>query len=703
MVNEPHVRWYTATNQANEDVLIQEYLLPDTEFHPTEIQHRQKAFERLVNLNSHSLNGPGEGRDFRLLRLVEAFSPSSEGTAQCYLVAKPLTGISLKQHLNQHGYFKSTDIREVLRQVLQTLQFLHSGCRIQFSVSQTERGIPHGNLSLDSLFIRQTDLVGVNSDRQFFIHVTDLMLWRHLFYPHSSPKFRAIAQTADNLGSTIDDLRDLGRIGFELAGCAIAPNTNDIIGLLDESAQEKLKDEHLYHFLCRLIGEETPFKTAGEALQTLWELPKESPTLSQEFRTFEKNGLSQRFALLGLPIAACVLLLTGAIALLWLRNSSTGFIVSDISAPSQTQLPPEKLYIAKVLPPERLINYQVESDGALFSAMFRTLVHPDPDLQAQSLLLENSRTSLPLMDEIERRHPQFQWFASSQPRFYPRLKVLRFVEESPRNVGFIRNPGTLENIEVHPIAYDGLTVLVPFRDVHNQSENVPKKLEGYISIEDLRTIYTSDDLDTVELREFPVHLYFPNESNDTNRDAIQLFKELVLKSNEDAIRKFDALQEQAQERDRELIRENGLNKNLYETMFFSHEASNQSDESISIGFDLLSRSFGQCTVYPLAIGANVQSGVQSTYTSTGAIQPDVDLCGIKGSYFVQLPDDYPLRYELALVYQQDSSDGEALKNIFLTQEAQYLMSEVGLVPIVPMQELWSFMWGQTFSEDANNN
>ena len=62
------------------------------------------------------------------------------------------------------------------------------------------------------------------------------------------------------------------------------------------------------------------------------------------------------------------------------------------------------------------------------------------------------------------------------------------------------------------------------------------------------------------------------------------------------------------------------------------------------------------------------------------IQSDVDLCGVKGSYYISLSEEYPLRYELALVYQQDSEIGEAVEDIFLTQEAQYLISEVGLAP-----------------------
>ena len=123
---------------------------------------------------------------------------------------------------------------------------------------------------------------------------------------------------------------------------------------------------------------------------------------------------------------------------------------------------------------------------------------------------------------------------------------------------------------------------------------MPDRLDGYISLEELRELYTSDDLDSAKLRGIPVQLYFPNvsnlsnESGWTNQDTIQLFQEKVLENDED-LEKFRALWEQAIERDQKLIGEDNNNKlkdNLYEKIFFAYETSEESvdtNDSISIG------------------------------------------------------------------------------------------------------------------------
>ena len=298
-------------------------------------------------------------------------------TARCYLVAKPLSGISLRSHLQRHGNFQANEICEALRQVLQTLQFLHTVCRVQFSTTHMERGIPHGNLTLDSLFIRQTDLVGVSRDRQFFIHVADLLLWEHLIYPPSSPKFHEmLANSSQDLGDPSDDLKDLGRVGFQLAGCTIDADTDEIIGLHEGQARQILNNDFLYHFLCRLIGEETPLRSADEALQALRNLSETPSTTSQalsESAEEDKARRARRFTRWGLPIAALALVSMGAISW-WMFRKSPGDSPSIISLPisEPDPKPPEELYIREVFVPSGDVQYQVEKGGAWQVAMFRT-------------------------------------------------------------------------------------------------------------------------------------------------------------------------------------------------------------------------------------------------------------------------------------------------------------------------------------------
>lgn len=706
MRHDPWVRWYHATNQAEETVIIQEYLLPNTEFHPRDIQARQQAFVQLVNFNIDPLNGPGEGRDFRILKLIEAFStPTRDETALCYLVAKPLPGIPLRHYLEHHGNLRSSDIREALRQVLQSLQFLHTGCRIKFSSTYMERGIPHGNLSLDSLFIRQTDLVGVNSDRQFFVHLSDLLLWEHLIYPPASPKFHgAIAQSADDIADKLDDLRDLGRIGFQLAGCTLDPDKNDIVELRDGQAQAMLNDEPLYHFLCRLIGQETPIKTADHALETLRNLPQASLVPPQVLPQPADETRSRHLTPWGLPLAVLVLCLLGTAAWLGMRKPAS---VVEIPLPAPDSKANDDLYLTAAPVPKRPLQYQIESGGVWQDVMWSKLLHSDSSAQSDLWVAEKSHDLIPLIAEIKRRQPQLKWSSSTQSRFQTAENVLKFVRQSPQNVGLIRvseisdsdlNKNRYAGLEKQTIAYDGLAILVPFRDFYNASSNVPGQLEGSISLSEIKQLYTSDDLDDVKLRgDISVELHFPNEADLTNQDTIRLFKEKVLGGDQDLIDKFNQLRRQAIVRDRTLVRKHNLKNNLYEKMLYTYEKVEDPANKISIGFDRLSRSLGQCSVYPLAIRNSLQSNVQPlVQVDNQPIQTDADLCDIRSSYYVSLPERYPLRYELALIYQQGSETGKAFGEMLSTQEAQYLLGEVGLVPAtVSREELWSFMWGET--------
>jgi len=500
------------------------------------------------------------------------------------------------------------------------------------------------------------------------------------------------------LGSTSDDLQDLGRIGFQLAGHAVNPDTGEILGLRTDRIRQTFSDQPLYHVLCRLVQEETPFKTADEALQALRDLPTMAPTESQTLGESAREGSAWRspwLARWGLPMAALVLLLMGAGAWLFLREPNASITLSP-----EEEIADEARYLSAIPVTSAPIQYRVETGGAWQAAMFRTMLNPVADAQTSVSELGEGYTPLPLMDEIEERHPSLRWLRSDQSRFRSRQGVLRFVEQSPRNIGLVRLPESLPaDLTSQPIAYDGLTVLVPFRDAYNVTGNVPERLDGYISLEELRELYTSEDLNAAELRGIPVQLYFPDESEPINRDTIQLFKEQVLDNDPDLIRRFEVLQQQASERDRTLTREYDLKSNLYEKMFFAYENSDDADGRISIGFDRLSRAHGQCSVYPLAIGNDAASSAQPLMQVTDQpMQTNIDLCGVKGLYYVNLPEDYPLRYELALVYQQGSEAGEAVGKILSTQEAQYLISEAGLVPTVPMQELWSFVWSQERDE-----
>ena len=712
------VRWYFATNQADEPVIIQEYVLPNTEFSSAAIEERQTAFVQLINLNINVLNGPGEGRDFRLLKLIEAFSPTVQyETAYCYLVAKPLPGIPLQEHLHHHGYWNSGDIREALRQVLQSLQFLHTSCRIKFSNTHMERGIPHGNLSLDSLFIRQSDLAGVNSDRRFFIHITDLLLWEHVIYPPVSPKFHSkISESSDDVADKLDDLKDLGRIGFQLAGCTVDSDQNDIVELRNGQAQTLVKDDLLYHFLCRLMGKENPIKTVDDAIEILRKLPETSSSSDSQIssESLDKTPPRNLTTPWGLPAVVLALILMGATAWLFLRNRPVS--VSTTSTTPQNSKTNDQnngqLYLASASVPQQAIRYQIESGGVWQDAMWsQLLISSANQVRGEIQSSNNSDKLIPFIAELKRRQPQLRWARSKESRFQSVRTILRFVRQSPQNVGFVRvseiqedaaNSKKYDGLESQTLAYDGLAILVPFRDSHNVFSNVPEQLGGAISIDELKQLYTSDSLDNIKLRnKFSVQLHFPDESELVNQDTIRLFKEQILGNDDSLIRKFDHLQRDAAERDEELIDkynlnkndENNLNNNLYEKMLYTYEKDSETDNEVIIGFDRLSRYFGQCSVYPLALSDGGQPVQPLVQINGEPIKADVDLCDVSNNFYVDLPERYPLRYKLALVYQEDSKAGRVFWKMLSTQEVSYLLSEVGLVPANTSREgLWSFIW-----------
>ncbi|MEO8891898.1 MAG: phosphate ABC transporter substrate-binding protein, partial [Coleofasciculaceae cyanobacterium] len=108
-----------------------------------------------------------------------------------------------------------------------------------------------------------------------------------------------------------------------------------------------------------------------------------------------------------------------------------------------------------------------------------------------------------------------------------------------------------------------------------------------------------------------------------------------------------------------------------------------------IGFGPLSKVFGQCSVYPLAIVDDNNSPVSPLIQDNGnPIDPATDLCDKKGSYRPNIEvfktRRYPLAYPLAVIYPRDNSRvpiGKKFAEILKTEESQRLLSKTGLVPL----------------------
>ncbi|MEM9213263.1 MAG: hypothetical protein AAGD25_02855 [Cyanobacteria bacterium P01_F01_bin.150] len=712
------VRWYGARNQSDDAVIIQEYILRQSDFSREEIEARQRAFERLISLNIAAINGPGEGRDFRIVRLVEAFAPrikrGSDEAGRCYLVVKPLPAVSLKDYLAQRGSLPSPQIREVLKQLLQTLRFLQTACRITFSETQSTVGIPHGNLNLDTLFIRHSPLAGANSDRQFFIHVTDLTLWEHLIYPEAPRHHERVAQSSSDLGSVEEDLAALGRIGFQLAGGTVDPHTQEVIGLHDKHLWRHL-DASLYDHLCCLIGERTPFKSAESALKSLLNPPASplSSTQSTSDHDDESPGVMTGTTDDGDSQPSStgesflrqwwkLLLLLGLLGLGAIALSFCGR--QPLSPKDATELPLEETKdnsLAAIGPLPTELQYHTEESGA-----WRTVLDGRAIAGERKALSERQKqriTPTPLLDEIAYRNG-FTWTQNS-PSFQPRHRIINFIQDQDEHIGFLRDGEDLAdnpNIDTQTIAHDGLAILVPFTDAYNGG-NAPEFFNGQISIEQLRKLYTRSSLDEVVWNGEKIDLYFP-PYGEQGEEAVLIFKEKVLENNPELEALFDKLRIAANERDiKQLIskRKNdfNINNNFYELMLDNYTK----ERRLAIGFDRFSEAFGQCSTYPLAVGSSSGAKHQPLrLNNDDKINPKTDLCGMKGSYYTHLSENYPLRYDLVVAYKSGSEAGAQAVDVFHTLEAQYLIGEMGLMPVTERSKIYDVVWRQKKEEDKKS-
>lgn len=112
----------------------------------------------------------------------------------------------------------------------------------------------------------------------------------------------------------------------------------------------------------------------------------------------------------------------------------------------------------------------------------------------------------------------------------------------------------------------------------------------------------------------------------------------------------------------------------------------------AIAFAPLSKVFGQCSVYPLALVEGEKDPVHAlVQDNSQPVNPTTDLCKDKGSYFPNLQvlktGSYPLGYPLAVVYPRDNSRppvGAKFAEMLQTQEGQQLLSKTGVVPLQPL-------------------
>lgn len=232
-----------------------------------------------------------------------------------------------------------------------------------------------------------------------------------------------------------------------------------------------------------------------------------------------------------------------------------------------------------------------------------------------------------------------------------------------------------EGLIQQTIAYDGLLVYVPAY----KSQNLPNALQGKISLAQLQQIFTGQLTNWKQLGsdfpDLPIKPYRPMEP-----EALRLFQQKVLGNDPSLIAQFSKIEQ----------------RSTFNTLrsIAVGEKQAQKTEAGSISFGLLTQTWDQCKIYPLAIAQEnldpVQPLLKETTNSTmQPISPSDNLCLEKKPLLNILAfhtATYPLSTPLIIAYPKDNNlpgnvSGPLFANFLKTQDGQYLLQQAGLVPL----------------------
>jgi serine/threonine protein kinase len=604
------------------------------------------------------------------------------------LVAHPIPDAeTLSTYVEHQGAMSPEQVRQVLLQILQSLRYLHSTYQVRWLENKSKRGLVHGNLNLDSLWLRWDQLAAGRRDRQFFVYLSRFAFWEHLCWPADGDyPIHKIAADPQDLGSVTQDLADLGRLSFILlTGKAPNPLTGKMRHPQREEDWPKTPEAlALRPFIWRLMGygPESQFKSADVALSVLQNsptsVPLPVPTSTSKSEAQESSGAppTSKWFWLGLGTTGAVSLLA-IFGLLNLINSPES---NDNGSPSC-----ENCLVSGIFSQgSHKLAYDIEPNSSWASAFFHYIAEPGLPTNAasssplQSLLADRANIKLEQQSALRTTNTSLiNRVQSNQLHFALMQAVDDEIEEMEAGVA------------AEVVAYDGIVPFVVFSDA-NREESIPKLLSGEISLKQLGDLFAGR---TTTIEEKPVRLYFPEDDATADRLRTQL-KEHNLLSEADAAN-FNRLRQE----DNERRASTDGRDNIYERMLVDFEAQQENTE-IGIGFDRLSRLIGQCSVYPLAVQHEGRRNSVLIQSDGKPISPETDLCGDKGAYwansYIFSNGRYPLGYGLSVVYPTCADDticqGKTFATMLKTDEGQFLLSQVGLVPMQPVRHLRRVLW-----------
>lgn len=628
-------RVYAATQtETKQAIALKEYIFPDQYFNSTDRYRQKDTFKRLSGLTL----ADGRSQDARFLCPIETIADPT--TERCYLIFDDRYHFpTLKAYLSETGAMPAKLVQQILNQILQTLELLHVQ-RFRLPAGQLQAGMAHGNLRLDTIRVaQQDDSLGLipptsHASPTLFLYLSDLALWEDLSVP---PFIKLPPRTVAS------DLVAVGQIGFYL----LLGGQFDAAGKpFDPGSPEHWMNVEpaFKHWLLRSLEIESPFESAAIARQALLDLASEQQIAkaSAQLAPEPKDRMPK-----------WVLPLLGLVGVMALGVMAWRFLPKAESAATQSPEAPAPCCINAVSIPQGQFKYTAVKNGTW------SYVLQQPDLIEQGQTLEAK-------------------LKAAQPKLQLALELSDSIDQAvqkvqARTVDFAiapLPPNQSADLEYQAIAYDGLAVVVAFSYVERQ-QGLPSQLNGQLHLDQLKQIYQAKVSNWQELggSALPIKLYAP-----TDVEAVQLFENRVLQGKK--LPSQDAISGQ------------GVTQQSHFPMLRSILRDFEEGRTGGIGFAPLSKVFGQCAVYPLAIQTKEHKAIQLLKLPQEPIRPSTDLCNQKGSYSanreVMRSQQYPLTYPIVVIYSKDndrSKIGAKFAEILKTQEGQKLLAQTGLVPL----------------------
>lgn len=450
-------------------VMIKEFLLPATTFTKVDAYQRQNGFQRLAGIQL----ADGRLQDFRVVQPIEAII-DTESQERCFLVSdRSDDAFTLRQHLQTHGALPLQRVRDVLSQILQTLDFLHNQ-KFSFPTGIIQNGIVHGNLSLDSL-------LWTERQAQPFVYLCDFLLWEQWF----DPAVKEQRSTQVTPETRQQDLRAVSAIGTALLqglepnqAIAIEPNLQQILDLLRTAK----------------------FDSAETARRALLKLAAQSPSaLAPLNERIAPAQMPRRFS--PLVLLALAGLAVGALALLP-RLRPRELRSSPIPSVSTCCL----AEVSAI--PAGNYTYTAVQRGTWWTVL----------QQRHLLRRENSLTQA-----ITRAQPNLQL------RFYPTASLAQVLSQVSSGAADFAVMPLIDDLPkdllAQEIAYDGLGAVVSFSYAQRQ-QGLSATLKGHLTLTQIQQLYTGqiDHWDMLGGPDLAVRRYVSN-----NPEVIALLEQRVLK------------------------------------------------------------------------------------------------------------------------------------------------------------------------------